>query len=131
MSEQESQGMPLTQADVHRIINESVGGRVDELKAAVEAKNSAAAPPDEFGQFMEHVRGFMTEVRQRLGQVEQVASAVAPLVEAGASRIPGGAIVSTVLDRISGIEQFANDLFGALDKHWAGKLAIPTPPPVG
>jgi hypothetical protein len=102
------------------------------LDTAVAANHAAPAPSDPFAAFMARVEGFMTEAHARLTQVEEVAAAVAPLIEAGAavaSPAAGGA-VSSVVSRLGALESFASDLFDAFDAHFQGKIALP-PPPAG
>jgi hypothetical protein len=100
------------------------------VDAAVAASHAAPAPADEFGQFQSEMRTWMDRIERFVAEAGSFIDFAEPVIKAGASVVAPSAApeVAAVLDRVSALEGFANDLSGALNTHFQGKIALPAAP---
>lgn len=102
----------------------AVAGTVEKLAEGVDALNAGGAPDSEFHHFRDWIHNRVAACEAAIGTIEPAINEIAPLVSL---IIPAAA---PILNRLPEIESFLAALVGALQGHFGGKLALPTPPAI-
>ena len=99
------------------------------IDAAVDASLSKSSPADPVQQQLQNHETWLQSLMDRLTAVEQSMTRFQPLISTvetiAAGTIPGAA---PVINRISSLESFAQDMVNVLQTHFSGKLNLPAAP---